>query len=362
MAKRNYRKSSKKIQPAVMKLHFQFLKYDRGETTTIPVGEFATRYLDISQIASLVNRRFYRQGLNWAVSNIQVRTAPLQAAADPLVPKPKVDIVVQKLPNTWVMSNAWEKGMRAWMRQQKEVLEENPSARPKFLDFKIHADPNHRKFGFAGNLLPINQQFDDDLQTGNINTATTGEWAPSKVYTPSFTGLPAAVNGFDIMAVGPNDFTISTVSLIEGYASSRALPAIVDPNLPSDIDDVDDNTPENWITAMFNEGTGQDSEVLVDMQQDNNQAPYPYEGDGEAIDTQYPGGANQLPGLEVHAYSSVTGTTIGGITNIAGGNFPCGLIAITMQNDSYNATSAAVELTLVPGTHRGYLAEPMTDM
>ena len=345
-----------------MKLNFQFLKYREGETTTIPVGEFATRVLDLSQVASLVNRRFYRQGLNWAVSNIKVRSAPLQASSDPAAPAPKLDIVIQKLPNTWVMSNAWEKGMRAWMKQQREALAENPSAKPKFLDFKIYADSEHRSLGYSANLLPYTIAYDQTSQTGTVSTATPGEWEPSKIYTPSAVGLPAAANGFAIQAIGANNFSNATVSLIEGYAASRALPDVIDPNLPSDITDTLDNQPENWITAMFNEGTGQDTLILDDMTTDNNKSPYPYENDGIHTDTQYPCGANQLTGLEIHSNDSITGTTIGGETHIPGGNFPCGLMSISINNQSYNATSCNVEITLVPGTHRGYLCEPMTEM
>lgn len=331
-----------------MKLNFLIDKAKGGGN--IPSGEFQTRFIDLSQVASIVNRRFYRQGLNWAVSSFQLQT-----------PK-DCSIVIQKLPNTWVMSNAWEKGMRAWMKQQREALAENPSAKPKFLDFKIFMDKHHRADGFGSNLLPRTLEYNSAAQTQTSHTATPGEWSPSKIYTPAFQGTPASVNGFDIQAVGPNDFSIATVSLIEGYAASRALPNQLDPNVPGDITDTVDNTPENWITAMFNEGTGQDTQILDDLITENNQAPYPYENDGTATDTQYPGGANQLTGLEIHAIDTVTSTTIGGKTNLPGGNFPCGLIAVTIDNNSDTAIGVGLEITLVPGTHRGYLCEPMTDM
>ena len=50
--KRNSKK--RKLEPAVQTLAF-----------TVPSG---TQTVDISQAASLVNRRFYRQGINWVVS------------------------------------------------------------------------------------------------------------------------------------------------------------------------------------------------------------------------------------------------------------------------------------------------------
>jgi hypothetical protein len=77
----------------------------------------------------------------------------------------------------------------------------------------------------------------------------------------------------------------------------------------------------------------------------------------------YPNGANQLTGLQIHDVDTITGTTVGGITRIKGGLFPCGLIRIDVQNTSAD-TSMGVNLLieLVPGHHRGYLCEPMTEM
>ena len=116
---------------------------------------------------------------------------------------------------------------------------------------------------------------------------------------------------------------------------------------------------------MFNEGTSQTDEVLTDMITENNIAPYPFENDGIHGDTMYPGGANQLNSLEIHDQEFVTGTTVGGTTRFKGGNFPCGLIGIS--SFGFDATGAKpvqllLHVNLVPGSHRGYLCEPMTEM
>ena len=60
MAKRNYRKSSKKIQPAVMTMQFNL--------TNNKDATYAFDTIDLSKCASALNRRFYRQGLQWAVA------------------------------------------------------------------------------------------------------------------------------------------------------------------------------------------------------------------------------------------------------------------------------------------------------
>jgi hypothetical protein len=347
MARRRSRKArAVKLQPAVKTLLFQL---DGAE------GSPYEYYIDLSQCASLVNRRFYRQGLNWAVSSIKMFTSANAVAS----------VMIEKLPETWVMSNSWEKGFRAWQRMNNEALEESESVKPRFLDFKIYADAEHHRRGFAGNLLPLsNPQVPAGPPT--LAVATAGEWESSKFIIPKTDGTDDVFHR-EVLAVGSNypgagASTLDAVSLIEGYAASRGLPDIKDPNAPDDAGSVAGNTPQNWLQATFNEGTDQADAVLEDMIGENNQAPYPFENDGVHVDTMYPGGANQLNGLQIHDFEGISGTTIGNATHFDGGMFPCGLIKISMEASQGNPVSAAFQINLVPGTHRGYLAEPMTEM
>jgi hypothetical protein len=304
--------------------------------------------IDLSQVASLVNRRFYRQGINWAVAGFKLITPSAYTG----------EISIGKLPNTWVLSNSWEKSFRAWQRMNNEALSESQSVKPRFLDFKIYADAVHHSAGFVGNLLPLG--------------FTPGEWESSKFLIPDTT-TASGVQNREVIAVGANYPGVSSatglnaISMIEGYAASRALPAINDPNTPTDALRVDGSTPQNWIAATFSDGTQQTDAVITDMVTENNQAPYPYEDDGTHTDTMYPGGANQGLGLTIHDIEYVTPTTIGGTTRLKGGNFPCGLIRFNTLdiNPAPSTESPAVfilHIDLVPGNHRGYLCEPMTEM
>ncbi len=329
-----------KIQPAVQTMLFSTPTIQSG-------GGNAQFYIDLSQCASLLNRRFYRQGINWAVSSIKILSTSFNGS-----------VFVSKLPNTWVMSNAWEKAFRAWQRMNKDAMDdsEQESLSGKFLDFKIYADATHHANGFGDNLLPVDSA---------NNQATVGEWIPSEIVVP-LTTTPGSSNSFEIMAVGGNypgagASGLDAVSMIEGYSNSRALPSITDPNTPDDAIDSAGATPENWLVGMFNEGTTQDSAV-IDHITDYDQPPYPYENDGTNLDTMYPGGQNQLPALQVHSVEFQTPTTIGGTTMIKGGNFPCGLIKLDCTNSGDRTANLVLEVNLVPGTHRGYLCEPMTEM
>jgi len=345
MAKRNYSKRSK-IEPAVQTLALALPSTSAGATSV--------SYLDLSQIASLVNRRFYRQGINWAVAGFKFLTSA-PSGGNQLIGS----VTVEKLPNTWIMSNSWEKGMRAWSKMNREALSETQSVRPKFLDFKIFADAGHHAAGFGANLLP--------LSFGGV--ATPGEWAPSKFVIPLGSADPGDTEEFEVIATGASypgnapGSTLNAVSLIEGYASSRGLPNVLDPNAPADAADSQGVDPENWIQAIFNEGTDQSLEIIEAMVSENNIAPYPFENDGVHTDTMYPGGANQLSGLQIHDSTSYGATTIGGSTRTKGGNFPCGLVkithAVTAESQAHNML---LYIDLIPGNHRGYLCESMTEM
>lgn len=334
-----------KIQPAVMKLNFLVTATTDGKQSS---------FIDLSQAASLVNRRFYRQGLNWAVSGIKLLTgAGIQGS-----------VSIHKLPNTWVMSNAWEKSFRVWQRMIKNATEESgsQSIKGKFLDYKVYANGDHQKAGVGKNILPHSAA----TLGASIQVATPGQWDMSVIEVPSIGGSATTVE-YDIVAVGPNVNVAGASgneakSIIVGYANSRALPSITDPNVPMDMNDGD----ENWFSSLFTDGSQQDREVLQDLEHMGDEPPYPFENGtnpagGTFSDTMYPGGETQLNSLEIHAQEYVTGTTVGGTTYFPGGNFPCGLIEISTFEFKVD-DPLVFEFTLVPGNHRGYLAEPMTEM
>ena len=330
------------MEPAVTTLYFNTDSVDPGTIT-----EF---YCDLSQCASILNRRFYRQGINWVVGSIKIISGTSGA------------VTVMKLPQTWVMHNAWKKGFANWRRMIDDSLEEGESLRGRFMDFKIFADRGHHELGFGANLLP--KSFGVTGGALVDVTAQPGEWIHSKYLIPRTDGSDQA-NTRDIIAVGANYPGASTatgnnaVSLIEGYAASRGLPYQEDPNTPADAQNAAGGTPQNWMVALHNDGTVQDAAVITDATTENDQAPYPFEGDAAGnVDTQYPGGQNQLPELQIHDNVSISGTTIGSMTHVKGGEFACGLIKFIHSQGS-TAGNLGIQIDLVPGPHRGYLCEPM---
>ena len=283
-----------------------------------------------------MNRRFYREGLEWAVSGMTLMTNSTTSGS----------LEINKIPDTWVSSQAWKKGFSIWRKQIRESMEElGDEFEGRFADFKVYMDAYHESQGVANNLRPIDA--DNDLYS-------EGEWDMSQIVIAASDS--SSVTEFDLIWTGDN--VASAKSLIQGYADSRALPYEQDPNVPT-------AASLNWMTAVFNEGTLVDNAVVNNIESQNDQAPYPYEGDGVNTVTMYPGGANQAAGLEPHDLTYVTATTVGGKSFIRGGAFKGGLIRVNAANlvDSVpEQIYAVLQVHLVPGSHRGYLCRKLQDV
>lgn len=331
MARRKSSSRGSKIQPAQLTMQFKL--------TNTGNANYAFDTIDLSKCASALNRRFYRQGIQWAVAGFTILS------------KGTGNVTVQKLPNTWMCSNSWQKTFSAWNKQQMDSVEEAGalSAVSKFRDFKILMDEFHHDkvvFDGAGNPIGV-----DDLSPIDISGTAVfpGEWQPSQIIIPNF-GAPGVNYDPLLMMVGDNvGGAGGALGMIRGYQASRSVPQSPDPVSP------DIGNSANWFQAMFD--VGDNNEDLMDNATiKNDDLPY--------NQLEYPGGGSNMPYLETVDESYITGSTVGGRTKLSGSTFPCGLIRIRNQSDSDDGwdTNLKLFVHLVPGTHRGYLCEPMTEM
>lgn len=305
----------KKIEPALMTMTFP---------TPDTVGGAYT--LDLSQVASILNRRFYRQGIAWVVDSFKFASTSTGAVA------------ISKIPMNWVSTGAWKKAESAWRRQQDDALENLDDPEPaRFRDFKIFMDDVHVTAGIAGNLIPI-----DALG----NQFALGEWQESQIVIPN-DGAPGVTNEYALHMVGANVGTASK-GLIVGYANSRNMPHSPDPVQPTPLDN-------NFYNSMFDVG-GDNDDVINNATDRNDDLPY-----NQAT---YPGEVGNGPGLEYHdivqLYASSAGVGNIGVQRGKGGMFPCGLIRFNWTPDT--SANLVIQVNLVPGTHRGYLCEKMQEL
>jgi len=296
MARRKGSRSSK-MSPAVTRMWFH-LK---------PQNNF--NYIDLSLAASVANRRFYRQGTNWAVAGMTLHT-----------PKGTLGkFTVSKVPDTWICQNAHTKAKSLWMKSQNQVLENDPSVAGRFRDFKVYLDKlmttstiQATSTNPAANntiMLPVS----DKNSVGRV-----GEWEYSTIQLPDPTGgNPTEIKMY---MVGADSTDTDDKSIVVGYANSRSRPVKHDPNIPSE---------SGWMNDVFDVADNLD-EIRDDLSTQNDVPPYRVGDRNDPLSSQdnefYPAGEFNMVGPAIHSIVQVTGTTIGGMTHVEGGLCGCGLI------------------------------------
>lgn len=328
MARRKQTKA-RVLPPAVMKLHFE------ADINTIS-------YVSISEEVSKVCRRFYRQGLNWAVANVRVTQQPgVTAGAGGSTS------YVNTIPHTWPVANSWVKAFHAWKNQQDDAMEAmgGQSGTAAFRDFKISMESTHV---IANNLNTLSigpgsvaGPFQFGIQSGAF-VNDSEDWQASQVVIPN-DGAPGNTVEYLLHMVGPS--TAGSKGLIAGYEFSRSFPQSPDPATPA--------MHTSWLNEM--QDVGDDSDAIVDNATDrNDELPYDQ--------NEYPGGATNFIQLECQGYNWNQSSV--GINTYNTGPFtaPCGLIRFDFLNQQILEGSTGmntITITLVPGNHRGYLAETM---
>lgn len=321
-----------KLDPAPLTFNIPLPAVDPSNTT---------KYLDLSQISSILNRRFYRQGLQWAVQGFTLHTYASAGVMD-----------IAKIPQTWPVAQGWKKAMDAWNKQQMHAVEAAgaDTAVARFRDFKIFADPLHVSNGYGDNLLP---GIKSPVPGIEWELAAPGMWEPSEIVLPNTIaqgGSFVEPSERYLHMVGVNVNGSISRGIIEGYADSRAFPQSPDPVSP------DIASSQNWMARMFDVGNDI-NETLENATEHNDELPY------QQVD--YPGGSVQLRGMDFHDSINITSTTVGGKSTAKGGVFPCGLIRLKYST-TLGATEAGylsvLQVHLVPGNSRGYMTESMLEM
>ena len=190
------------------------------ETMIFSLDGQSDHTIDLSQNACLLNRKFFRQGLDWAVAGFTVLSEGQTGT-----------VSFAKIPSNWISANSWKKSFAAWDRMNKEALSESESIAPRFLDFKVFMDSIHHAAGVGNNAIAG--------MGVPLTPLTPGEWDYSKFIIPIGTASAGATGDREVLWTGANypglgASGLDAVSMIEGYAASRALPDVLDPNTPDD--------------------------------------------------------------------------------------------------------------------------------
>jgi len=285
-------------------------------------GEF---YCDIARAMSIVNRKLMRQQGLWSVLGMNFFVQDTNTGVGI-----EYEVSVCGAPRNYVTRNALVKAFHAWMNQQQRALDStSQSIKPRWQDFKIWLNENHRQ---DGDLIPISGH-----PFGGTDAYSAGEWVRSKIVVESADGA-GAVQEYEpeLHILGPDNGWTSK-GLIHQYALSRALPFDPDPALPGDVE-------HNLYTQSVDPLANQVVEIVHNMETDNNNAPYDPDF--------YPGEVGN--GFEPLLYAYGTNTNTKGRKVVLNGfSAPNGLLEIQVDAGSSEAP-AEVFFQIVVGRRVDY--------
>ncbi len=291
---------------------------------TVPDG---ASYIDIAEGLSQVNRRAYRQGMEYAVGKVS-----FAYAANPQAIL-NVSLSCLTAGNTWSVHNAWKKAFAHWIAQQRTARRLiGQSAKPTWEDFKVYLDDAHR----SGTSLGV--------IAGDGAAVGTGEWDYSRLV------WEADDNSIDrpYLHIIGGDVSTTDWGLILGYQQSRATVQPEDPDLP-------DEYSNNMYAKLATDENVVADEVASDMEENNDEPPYDQDD--------YPGNDtnSDAPWLQDFAFAS-TSLPVGVVPGFVA---QCGLIKLELganavaDGSATTAPSTLVQVHLVPGNYKGVAALPM---
>ncbi len=331
-----------KMQPAITDLYMQ-----------IPAGGRQTgesvAYIDTARELSRVNRRLYHQSRMYGFQGLTFiwKSAPTVGTQT----LTSIECKVVTAGNTWVVQNSHVKGHALWNEMQALVLEDNPSVKGKWHDFKVKLD----YLMTAGRLLRVKDASGVDIKAGEWDYATyvmpehdvdpaTGEPLDADEYAPTLMGIDTTT-----ARTPPETGFTGNRCLVTAYAQSRATVQPVDPNVPAGLS-----------TSFFNllTDTGsQEPELAEVIEEENNTPPYD--------DDEYVGMPGNGENGIIVGYGAISTAEVDG--KIGPFVAPCGLIKLEVVGYDQDGVLFPAEsmpqidilLHTAPGFYKGVAAIPM---
>jgi len=294
-------------------------------------------YVDIAKELSKLNRRSYRQAMNYAVENIKITKGT----------NPAGTYILLGVPKLWTVDNATTKIYNLWMEQRREVLKLNPDLKAKWSDFKVFLDTQHKAAWLQNNLRQTYIDVD-----GNGQHVPDGEWDPSKLTFPEIshgtgpTNVPMHIVGDNIPA-GDLSHNTDSIGIVHEYMNTKSKVLTPDPT-PMVTD------PEDGLYNLMASHDQISETSLQNVMEHNDQPPYNRDvmaGDGS------------FPILDILAYARFNdyGNTNPTYTEFNTGPLvvPFGLIKFLWVPDEPHLVNPAptIEITVAPGKYKGVLAE-----
>ena len=310
-------KKYKKTSPTITRLSFE-------------CSGGATKFIDIAKALSIVNRRFYRQGLYYYVNSIEVYNNETGV----------VDL--HTVPDTWVMKNAHTRGRKLFAKMN--ALANAPLTyvgRPKYHDFKVYMNEMHMHDG----------SLDPSLYGVNATAATTGlsadDWQYSRfVSADDDHDAIQDADQFFCHMIGTHVGTSAnwdSVGLAISYAMSRVELQPDEITTGPTSGSLTNAETDPLLNVFDFSSEEQMNEIVRQLDTDNDETPYDLD--------QYIGtGSNHMQ----HVARVGTEVGVGRVGRASGFCAPFGLICVDPHGVS---TDFRVVINLAVGTYHGVYAE-----
>jgi hypothetical protein len=334
MAKKQSRSKGMKMQPAITELSFK-----------VPSGGGSAaderNYIDTARELSKINRRLYSQSRMYGYQGLTFiwRAAPTNGAGQTLT---TIECTVKTAGNTWIVQNAYVKGHALWNQMQSLVLDDNPSVKGTWHDFKVlltHAQTNARSIS---------------VLDGAGNPVTAGEWIVSQFVLPQHevdptTGEPLAAVECTTALIGVDSTSGSVRSLVKAYQESRAVVSAPGPIVPAAFSD-------SFYTILTDSGS-QEPELAQVIEDENDMPPYDRDN--------FPGGDTNSPVPIPVGFAAISQSEVDG--RVGGFVAPCGLLEVTIVGRDQDGNQFPVAdmpeiellLSVAPGSYKGVASIPM---
>lgn len=304
--------------------------------------------VDSAALLSEVNRRSYRQGMEYAYDSLEMFQNESGAEAV---------LSIYRLPQTWVTTNAWVKTFHAWKDQRDSAMAESESwsVEAKYADFKIYYNKAHASgVTPGGGVLLIANSIDvmTRAEAQAVDPDARSEWLYSEVTVPATSGgYTSGAVDLQVGMLGPNvsDYR----GMIHNYALSRARPHTADPS-------VVDGAEEGLFNRMRAAPPVYAEDIIEDVMDRNDAPPYIVGGLDSPAEF-YLGGSNSpLADYKGTRLDRLICTSSSILTSDSTRPFTayCGLIYI--YNDS--EADVEVQLTFTAGKYKGVAARPMQEV
>jgi hypothetical protein len=329
MARKQSRSKGMKMQPAITDLYFKADPKDDNDHRM---------YIDTMRELSKVNRRMYSQAM--LVGYQGMTFIWKQRAANPVS---VLELKVATAGNTWSVQNAHVKGHALWNQMQDLVLEDNPSIKGKWHDFKIQYSSSQS----ANRTLACRDAAGVLINSGEWNIATYV--MPQHEVDTTVPGIGTPLPALELTPVLIGDDTPTKRSLVKAYQESRATVQPEDPSVPGTV-----------ATSFFNlltDSGSQEPELADVIIAENDEPPYDQ--------SEYVGGANNGEHGSVVAYGAISAAEVDG--RLGGFVAPCGLLELQLRGfdatgeeiPSGSMPEVEVILHVAPGSYKGVAAIPM---